>query len=119
MAKAQVVGPAAAGAAAAAALALGVVPPCPLHATTGLWCPLCGSTRATRALLHGHLAQALRWNPVILVTLGVLAWGLAAWAYPALRVRVPVRLAWWAAGLLVAFAVARNLPGLAVLAPPN
>jgi len=40
---------------------------CPLHRTTGLWCPLCGGTRATRELMHGDLWAAMGYNPFALV----------------------------------------------------
>ena len=30
-------------------------------------CPACGSTRAIIALLHGHLQEALAWNPLGIV----------------------------------------------------
>lgn len=48
--------------------------PCALHAVTGLWCPLCGGTRATAALLRGDLVAALGWNPyaVLLDAVAVL-----------------------------------------------
>src|SRR3954469_4662288 len=39
-----------------------VFPACPFHAATGLWCPGCGMTRATYALLHGDLGAALSAN---------------------------------------------------------
>ena len=47
------------------------VPLCPLKHITGIPCPSCGGTRALRALGHGALLAALRWNP--LVTLAALA----------------------------------------------
>ena len=37
---------------------------CPLHRTTGLWCPLCGGTRATRELMHGDLGAAMGLQPL-------------------------------------------------------
>lgn len=40
------------------------VPPCPLHAYTGYYCPGCGGTRATFALLHGHLIRSFVLHPL-------------------------------------------------------
>ena len=44
-------------------------PLCPLHALTSIPCPTCGMTRATTALLHGDLAGALAWNPLMTVVM--------------------------------------------------
>jgi hypothetical protein len=49
------------------------LPPCPLYALTGLYCPGCGSTRCLHALLHGDLALAFAMNPLLLATLPLLA----------------------------------------------
>ena len=38
------------------------MPKCPFKMITGLQCPGCGGQRAIHALLHGHLAEALRCN---------------------------------------------------------
>jgi hypothetical protein len=50
----------------AGAMAFGLVdgPPCPLATFLRVLCPMCGTTRAVRALLAGDLAGALRWNPL-------------------------------------------------------
>lgn len=37
-------------------------PQCPIYRYLHLECPGCGSTRALAALLHGHVAEALRFN---------------------------------------------------------
>jgi hypothetical protein len=41
---------------------------CVLHMTTGLYCPGCGGTRATDALLRGHWIQSLYYHPVVVYT---------------------------------------------------
>ena len=44
---------------------------------TGLQCPSCGNTRALHALLHGHVADALAYNAMAPVLVGMfvaIAW---------------------------------------------
>ena len=53
-------------------------PSCPLHAFTGLLCPLCGSLRALHALLAGSPVAACFLNP--LTTSGAVA-GFVAWVH--------------------------------------
>jgi len=90
---------------------------CPLRATTGLDCPLCGATRATFALLRGDVARALDLNALYVLALPFLAVVAIVWfragRTPALLGRSGVR--WVALGLAVAFTVARNLPPFTVL----
>jgi hypothetical protein len=59
--------------------------PCILHATTGLNCPLCGTTRMAAALMRGDIGAAWAFNgpmtviaPAAAVAVGYqyLAWGL-------------------------------------------
>jgi len=45
-------------------------PKCPLYATTGIYCPGCGSQRATHQLLHLNILGVLQQN--ILYLFGVL-----------------------------------------------
>ena len=49
-------------------------PVCFFHKTTGLLCPGCGALRALHQLLHGHLAAAFRFNPVLIVSLPFSCW---------------------------------------------
>jgi hypothetical protein len=90
-----------------------IAPPCPLHAMTGLDCPLCGATRATRALfLHGDLRHALDLNALYVVALPVVAVIAAMWL---LNRRMPGwvsnrRFPAVALAVAVLFGIARNLP---------
>lgn len=102
----------------------GIGLPCPFRALTGWECPFCGGTRLGSALLHGDIAAAFRYNPVVFISLVLGVAVGALWIIEALggpRVRPPAswqmafrRLrpaVWWGiAGVLtVAYVVARNL----------
>jgi hypothetical protein len=91
---------------------------CPLYAVTGLYCPGCGGLRGVNDLTDGHVGQALSSNlllallvPVVLLAMG--RWTYAAWtgrdltALPAVPQAVKAGLV----VLVVAFTLARNLPG--------
>ena len=47
--------------------------PCLFHWLTGLYCPGCGGTRAVKYLLTGHLMLSLRYHPLVLYGVTVLA----------------------------------------------
>ena len=49
------------------------LPPCAFRAVTGCPCPTCGATRCVLALLHGRLAEAVAWNPLVFAGLAALA----------------------------------------------
>jgi hypothetical protein len=94
----------------------GVFPPCPLRYLTGLYCPGCGSLRAMHALLHGELGRAWAMNPLMIVTLPFVTYGLVSEALLELRgSRLPEMMlpASWIRAfcvVVVLYAVARNLP---------
>ena len=43
--------------------------PCPFRELTGWECPFCGGTRLGSALLHGDVAAAFAYNPLVFVSL--------------------------------------------------
>ena len=101
---------------------------CPLHRTTGLWCPLCGGTRATRELMHGDLWAAMGYNPFALVlevvVMVLVARWLLAWLRGRRRPLLTGREGILLGVALAVFAVVRNLPGMWVyfgplLGPPG
>jgi len=51
-------------------------PKCPLYATTGFYCPGCGSQRATHELLHLHALGVLRQNSLYILGLLILIYHL-------------------------------------------
>jgi len=103
---------------------LGVL--CPSKRFLGIYCPGCGSTRATHDLLHGDVVRAFRNNPLFVVVgapLLVAAIGSLVWII-ARGERFAVRIPYWlgisTAALLVCYGIARNIPGEAFepLRPP-
>ncbi|RZK22967.1 MAG: DUF2752 domain-containing protein [Hymenobacter sp.] len=93
-------------------------PRCPFYLLTGLFCPGCGSQRATHALLHGHVGQAAGLNLLAVAALPLLAIGAVDGVWAGLT-GVPRRaallyrpwLGWLTVACTLAFAVLRNLPG--------
>lgn len=71
----------------------GVGFPCPFRAVTGWECPFCGGTRLGASLLHGDVAGAFAYNPLVFLSLVVGVVVGALWLVEALggpRVRPPV-----------------------------
>jgi hypothetical protein len=100
-----------------------VFPPCPLHATTGLWCPACGATRASGLLLRGHPIEALHYNLLWVLVAPFVVYQLLAWGSESFGPRRLPRIELGRpaiAGLLAvigAFFLIRNLPGFDALNP--
>ncbi len=93
--------------------AASLLPPCPFHALTGLYCPGCGSTRMLYHLVHGQLGMAFRDNQLSFIMLPVVLYGLVRqWMKQNSEVFTRIRPAWiMAFGVIViAFTVARNIP---------
>ncbi|WP_341472741.1 DUF2752 domain-containing protein [Actinomyces wuliandei] len=96
---------------------------CVLHRTTGLWCPLCGGTRATRELLSADLSGALSYNPFAVATEVLIVLALGRWLVARCSGRSRLLAS---SGEVVAysiaavvFAVVRNLPGMWVYLGPG
>lgn len=95
-----------------------IFPPCPLYAFTGIYCPGCGSTRATHALLNGDLIAAFDFNPLMVIAIPVLAFAFVRWWASAfgqssarpLELRLAPQAIWALFAVVVVFGVARNLP---------
>jgi hypothetical protein len=94
----------------------GVFPPCPVRYLTGWYCPGCGSLRAIHQLLHGNLAAAWAMNPLTVILLPFLSYGLVSHALYEIRGRglwqPPVPAVWIRVlcAAIILFGIARNLP---------
>lgn len=59
-----------------------IMPKCIMKLITGYQCPSCGTQRSLHALLHGHPAQALRYNYFFIISIPLLVtavyacWGI-------------------------------------------
>ena len=90
-------------------------PTCVFYKSAGLLCPGCGSLRALHQLLHGHLATALHFNALLVLSLplmGWFGWRLAVANLTNRPLPIVIRPAWLWFGLavLIAFGILRNLP---------
>ena len=83
---------------------------CPIHATTGFYCPGCGGTRAVKAVLSGDLPLAFHDNALLMASPVALACGLLIEKYSQKRTWLYVYLA-IVLVVVVIFTVVRNQPG--------
>jgi hypothetical protein len=94
----------------------GIFPPCPVRYLTGWYCPGCGSLRAIHQLLEGNLRAAWAMNPLTVILLPFLTYGLTSYALYEVRGRGLPRIflpAVWIRALCLAiilFGIVRNLP---------
>ena len=91
-------------------------PICFLHRITGLLCPGCGALRALHQLLHGHLAAAFRFNPMLVLSLPLLFWlgatyGLRRATNPPASLALRPLWLWLILTVVLVVSVLRNLPG--------
>jgi hypothetical protein len=100
----------------------GHYPTCPVLALTGRLCPGCGSLRAVHAMTHGDLGAAVGLN--VLAVLAVLPllviwvrWLRRSWTGSPRTDVAPAVVLWGLAVSVCVFAVVRNLPVGAALAP--
>lgn len=93
----------------------GIFPPCPLHYLTGWYCPGCGSLRALHQLLHGNVRAAWALNPMTMVLLPFIGYGMTSQALIALRGRglpgifLSANMIRALCGVIVLFGILRNL----------
>ena len=91
-------------------------PKCPFRLLTGWQCPGCGSTRAFYHLLHLHPLEAFKLNPLMILTLPFIIYGLLGLTRSALtgkphrRVFIPPLYMWLWLGVLIFFWIFRNTP---------
>src|SRR2546423_14383801 len=94
----------------------GHYPTCPFYGITGLYCPGCGTLRLVHQLLTGHPGAALGLNPLFMVILPFLLYTSLRWSADRVAgIRLPaIKAPPWSVRLMpvlvIAFAVARNIP---------
>ncbi|MGH9495750.1 MAG: DUF2752 domain-containing protein [Candidatus Sulfotelmatobacter sp.] len=94
----------------------GIFPPCPLRYLTGFYCPGCGSLRAIHQLLLGNFREAWALNPLTVVFLPFVSYGLASETLIQIRGRglpsifIPAIGIRALCAVVILFGIARNLP---------
>jgi Protein of unknown function (DUF2752) len=87
-------------------------PACVFHQLTHLHCPGCGGLRAMHQLLHGNFTVAFHSNPLLIVSIPMLAWlGISKLCNRSgSRLVIQPAAAWTIFAIVVIFGILRNLP---------
>ena len=92
-------------------------PKCPFLMLTGLECPGCGTQRALHSLLHLHVADAVRYNALLVLAVPFMGVLLAALIlksrFPGFYAKVnSATAAWTVFAVVVAWWIIRNIAGI-------
>ncbi|MCM1318813.1 MAG: DUF2752 domain-containing protein [Muribaculaceae bacterium] len=94
-------------------------PQCPVHLLTGFQCPGCGISRATHALLHGRLYEALSYNWFFIISIPYFLSVCAVCYIPSLKCHTQLSRfitgpipAWTYVTLFCIWFVVRNILGI-------
>lgn len=91
-------------------------PKCPLYSYTGIYCPGCGSQRATHQLLNFNFFGVLHQNLLYVIGLFVLAYYVVitilqlVFKKPVTNYLDNKKVLWFFVFVIVIFWIARNLP---------
>ena len=91
-------------------------PKCPFHLLTGLHCPGCGTVRALHQLLHGNVLAAMRLNPLAVILLPPVAYGMLSLGLQFVGLKplpskfIPAFWIWMLLAVIMLYWVLRNLP---------
>jgi hypothetical protein len=94
----------------------GVYPLCPFHALTGLHCPGCGTGRALYQLLHGNVWAAMQLNPLAVVLLPPLSYGMLSLGLQFVGLKrlpskfIPAFWIWTLLAVILLYWILRNIP---------
>jgi hypothetical protein len=92
------------------------LPSCVFHRVTGLYCPGCGSTRALHHLVHGRIGEALRFNPLMVLSIPFLSYlwlrehVLPLLGRPSGGLARSTRMGWIVFAIVVSYWALRNVP---------
>ncbi|MBL8033654.1 MAG: DUF2752 domain-containing protein [Leptospiraceae bacterium] len=88
-----------------------IFPPCPFLWLTGFYCPGCGALRAMHELLHLHFLRAFALNPLLVVSLPLMAGYTGYLLFTGgLRRPLPQAVYLSALSVIIAFWLLRNIP---------
>jgi hypothetical protein len=98
--------------------------PCPIHRTTGLYCPGCGITRMLFALMELNFAKAFRYNQLLFIILPLLVAYIVYQIYlyimdkkDEILVKIPSIVYYILLFIVIAWGVIRNLEAFPFLRP--
>lgn len=90
-------------------------PKCLMYLLTGIYCPGCGSARASHELLHGHVFAAMGYNILFVLSMPLLAYYVAGNALillgkkPLPELKITSAVAWALVAIIFSFMVFRNI----------
>lgn len=95
---------------------------CPYLATTGFYCPGCGTLRALHSLTRGDFGRAWAMNPGFVLTVPFLAWAWVAavrraWLGIPVARALPKAVLWALPVVIALYWILRNVPGFEFLGP--